>query len=54
MQDNEPTLGAVTKLGTLRFIYLLFIIIIIFFSVLCLSRGQVRFAHKRRLLKTQL
>ena len=32
MQDNEPTLGAVTKLGTLRFIYLLFIIIIIFFQ----------------------
>ena len=33
MQDNEPTLGAVTKLGTWRFIYLLFIIII-FFSVM--------------------
>ena len=33
MQDNEPTLGAVRKLGTRRFIYL-FIIIIIFFSLM--------------------
>ena len=43
MQDNEPTLAAVRKLGTWRFN---------FFLVLCLPRGQVHFAHKRRLLKT--
>ena len=38
MQDNEPTLGAVRKLGTRRFIYLF--IIIFFFSVLCMFRGK--------------
>ena len=47
MQDIELTLAAMRKMGTWRFIYLFF------FSVMSVQ-GQVRFAHKRKLLKTQL